>query len=612
MMLAYRQYIQIFILLYSFFTPALSNTMSFTPDHPLCTGETVQMVCIIIVPTDIPNKSLFTSAQISFNGSNPTFPTTLHLLNLDTSRYIGDYTGLNVTKEMPGAWLNISYIPSDSSIVFGCHAFLDNAQTTEALVTGQMMRPAVVPESVSPTSTLSTLSADTCSNIQISWLPSVSERSIDTYTVYRNGAVISTVDSNSYTDNTELLLNTDYIYSVVATSCAGNSTHGYTSKISIPEYSIVNNSLMISYDRTAGILTTDWSLSNTLPSPPLLSLTYKLHLNYSYTQQNITQTITFTQLSNNTSTSSIIYEPVDVSADELPNKITAMIMLIRQCGQDLGTGEDNPTDSPMTTTIQTTTVYTTVTEPTVDETNSDYKYFNTRGRLYNGDYCNNNCNPALRICVILEQSSTTLDCSSPYTVYPIVITEPYTRVNNVTFDDRIGRESNPVKYNTLDTFNGRFSILIEAINYNTPNNSIVLIDTVYIQINITEYNKYSDVMLYRGSRNTYPTISALRYQLHEVIAEVNSLDIANGGMGIFNNPMQMIFLLILLCIGVVLILSAVCCMIMLCRVKARERNIISGLPKNYLKRKRRNSKVGLLTGEDNTHKHNTYNSIDKV
>ena len=115
--------------------------MYFTPDIPLCTGDTVQMVCLITVPPN--SNGVFTAAQISINGSEATFPTTLELLsNVDTSRYVGDYRGLNITVERPGAWLNISYIPSDSSIVFGCHAFLDTGKSTEALVTGQMHRPA--------------------------------------------------------------------------------------------------------------------------------------------------------------------------------------------------------------------------------------------------------------------------------------------------------------------------------------------------------------------------------------------------------------------------------------------------------------------------------------
>ena len=115
--------------------------MYFTPNYPLCTGDMVQMVCLITVPSD--SQGVFSAAQISINGSEATFPTTLELLsNVDTSRYVGDYTGLNITIENPGAWLNISYIPIDSSIVFGCHAFLDTARSTEALVTGQMYRPA--------------------------------------------------------------------------------------------------------------------------------------------------------------------------------------------------------------------------------------------------------------------------------------------------------------------------------------------------------------------------------------------------------------------------------------------------------------------------------------
>ena len=67
-----------------------------------------------------------------------------------------------------------------------------------------------------------------CSNTLISWSTPSSDRSITSYSVYRDDTLIYTGPNttNQYTDNTQLNISTVYEYSVVAVSCAGTSTAG--------------------------------------------------------------------------------------------------------------------------------------------------------------------------------------------------------------------------------------------------------------------------------------------------------------------------------------------------------------------------------------------------
>ena len=79
-----------------------------------------------------------------------------------------------------------------------------------------------------PSSLVVTLSQtdNSCSNTLISWPTPSSDRYMLTYSVYRNNTLIYNGPDNQYTDNTQLNINTVYEYSVVAISCAGNSTAG--------------------------------------------------------------------------------------------------------------------------------------------------------------------------------------------------------------------------------------------------------------------------------------------------------------------------------------------------------------------------------------------------
>ena len=116
----------------------------------------------------------------------------------------------------------------------------------------------------------------------------------------------SYTDNNQYTDNTQLSISTVYEYSVVAVSCAGNSTAGVKSvsirggvtcllllfvyKYTFVGFSLSNNPpIFLSYDNMSSILTIDWVNNNKsickqilfilfcLDSPSSLSLTAYPH-----------------------------------------------------------------------------------------------------------------------------------------------------------------------------------------------------------------------------------------------------------------------------------------------------------------------------------------------
>ena len=71
---------------------------------------------------------------------------------------------------------------------------------------------------------LSYLSTDNYSAL-ISW-SSLSDKDIDERYIYRDGIFLAVTNNTEYTDTDQLLVDTVYSYSVIANSCAGNSTQG--------------------------------------------------------------------------------------------------------------------------------------------------------------------------------------------------------------------------------------------------------------------------------------------------------------------------------------------------------------------------------------------------
>ena len=79
-----------------------------------------------------------------------------------------------------------------------------------------------------PSSPVVTLSQtdNSCSNTLISWSTPSSDRSVASYSVYRDNILIYNGPNTETIDNTRLNTNRVYKYSVVAISCAGHSTAG--------------------------------------------------------------------------------------------------------------------------------------------------------------------------------------------------------------------------------------------------------------------------------------------------------------------------------------------------------------------------------------------------
>ena len=160
-----------------------------------------------------------------------------------------------------------------------------------------------------PVSLTADFNSPTCSGaVQLAWTPGASDRDIEMYFLSLNGVLIASLgpSERNYTHNTTLQRDTEYTYSVVAMSCAGDSTAGVKSvsiggevtcllllfvyKFSFVGFSLSNNPpIFLSYDNISGILTVDWVNNNKsiyrqilfilfcLDSPSSLSLTAYPH-----------------------------------------------------------------------------------------------------------------------------------------------------------------------------------------------------------------------------------------------------------------------------------------------------------------------------------------------
>ena len=79
---------------------------------------------------------------------------------------------------------------------------------------------------VPPSQPVLTVSPNNCSYTVITWEAPVSDRAIERYYVYRDSTLLAVSTDTQYTDTDQLMVNTPYSYSVIANSCAGNSSGG--------------------------------------------------------------------------------------------------------------------------------------------------------------------------------------------------------------------------------------------------------------------------------------------------------------------------------------------------------------------------------------------------
>ena len=86
-----------------------------------------------------------------------------------------------------------------------------------------------------PVSLTTDFNSPTCSGaVQLAWTPGASGRDIEMYFLSLNGVLIASLGSvTSYNHQTTLQRDTEYMYSVVAMSCAGDSTQTAATSISV-------------------------------------------------------------------------------------------------------------------------------------------------------------------------------------------------------------------------------------------------------------------------------------------------------------------------------------------------------------------------------------------
>ena len=86
-----------------------------------------------------------------------------------------------------------------------------------------------------PVSLTAGYNSSTCSGtVQLAWTPGASDRDIEVYFLSLNGFTLASLGPvTSYTHTTTLQRDTEYTYSVVAMSCAGNSIETVATSISV-------------------------------------------------------------------------------------------------------------------------------------------------------------------------------------------------------------------------------------------------------------------------------------------------------------------------------------------------------------------------------------------
>ena len=87
-----------------------------------------------------------------------------------------------------------------------------------------------------PVSLTAGYNSPTCSGtVQLAWTPGASDRDIEMYFLSLNEVMLASLGPSERDDIRMLNLqrDTEYTYSIVAMSCAGNSAHTYADTISV-------------------------------------------------------------------------------------------------------------------------------------------------------------------------------------------------------------------------------------------------------------------------------------------------------------------------------------------------------------------------------------------
>ncbi|KAI6646412.1 hypothetical protein LOD99_12534 [Oopsacas minuta] len=211
-----------------------NNSMGIVTSDPAlaCPGESITVSCDLSVPN--PGDS-FLSLVTNFIVGN-SVPLSDIIVNgvgfqggVDLSKLTAD-SPISNTANVLGTITLLSYTLADNGLRLGCsNDYIVNGDSTDrTTLTETIIIQQAAPPSP-PVSLTANLDSTTCSgNVELSWIPGATDRSIQMYHLFINGDYFHSTPSTSYSYYTTLEIDTEYEYSVIAMNCAGNSKFTYT------------------------------------------------------------------------------------------------------------------------------------------------------------------------------------------------------------------------------------------------------------------------------------------------------------------------------------------------------------------------------------------------
>ncbi|HEY9051917.1 MAG TPA: fibronectin type III domain-containing protein [Gammaproteobacteria bacterium] len=213
-----------------------------------CSGASENSEALSLIDTSRDSNS--TGTEIIPDTTAPTTPTNLQATNIvsnavqlqwtastDNVAVSGYriYRNSSLLNTVTGTSFQDTTVTANTSYQYYVTAF-DAANNTNASSTLVVSTPAlIVPDTTSPSvpTNLRTSTAPTTSNVALAWNPSTDNIGVSGYRVYRNGSLIATAVSNSYTDNT-VSASTSYTYVVLAFDAANNTASSNSLLVNTP------------------------------------------------------------------------------------------------------------------------------------------------------------------------------------------------------------------------------------------------------------------------------------------------------------------------------------------------------------------------------------------
>ncbi|KAI6646189.1 Chitin binding protein [Oopsacas minuta] len=227
-----------FILL---FLSSIIITASIVTQDPAlaCVGDRVTVSCNLSVPN--PGDIFLSSITDYIVGNSDPISSTV----INSNGTAGGVNLSKLTAESPfsngiyrsGTITLLSYTLAYNGLTLGCGTdyFINGESNNRATLTETINIQQAAPPSP-PVPLTADFNSTTCSGtVELSWTPGASDRPIQMYYLYLNGVLIDSISSvmDLYSHGITIQRDTDYNYSVVAMSCAGNSTEATADVITL-------------------------------------------------------------------------------------------------------------------------------------------------------------------------------------------------------------------------------------------------------------------------------------------------------------------------------------------------------------------------------------------